>query len=168
MIEGECQRNVNVDGNVISGGIRMSLPAHAQNTSVDSLSDVIRREVAQLLTVAEAEIRDDELFARLGLDSMRASRLMASLSEVVGRPLSPALVWAHSSIAALAAHLLNSGDEETAKPSGRAERIAASPPAGPPEPIAIVGIGCRFPGADRPSAFWRLLSEGGDMVRESP
>jgi acyl transferase domain-containing protein/NADP-dependent 3-hydroxy acid dehydrogenase YdfG/acyl carrier protein len=36
-------------------------------------------------------------------------------------------------------------------------------------PIAIVGIGCRFPGsADGPAAFWRLLCEGADAVTEIP
>ncbi|HEY6323292.1 MAG TPA: type I polyketide synthase, partial [Thermoanaerobaculia bacterium] len=36
------------------------------------------------------------------------------------------------------------------------------------EPIAIVGIGCRFPGADGPRAFWRLLCEGVDAIAEVP
>ena len=37
------------------------------------------------------------------------------------------------------------------------------------EPIAIVGMGCRFPGgASGPDAFWRLLREGGDAVAEVP
>jgi amino acid adenylation domain-containing protein len=37
------------------------------------------------------------------------------------------------------------------------------------EPIAIIGIGCRFPGGvESPSAFWQLLSSGGDAVREVP
>ncbi|WP_396229879.1 type I polyketide synthase, partial [Frankia sp. CpI1-P] len=37
------------------------------------------------------------------------------------------------------------------------------------EPIAIVGIGCRFPGgADGPESFWRLLREGRDAVTEVP
>ncbi|HUY31425.1 MAG TPA: beta-ketoacyl synthase N-terminal-like domain-containing protein [Pirellulales bacterium] len=37
------------------------------------------------------------------------------------------------------------------------------------EPIAVTGIGCRFPGgADCPEAFWRLLAEGRDAVREVP
>jgi acyl transferase domain-containing protein/ubiquinone/menaquinone biosynthesis C-methylase UbiE len=36
------------------------------------------------------------------------------------------------------------------------------------EPIAIVGMGCRFPGADSPAAFWRLLRDGVDAVREVP
>jgi len=37
------------------------------------------------------------------------------------------------------------------------------------EPIAIVGVGCRFPGgAENPDAFWRLLREGRDGVGEVP
>jgi acyl transferase domain-containing protein/acyl carrier protein len=37
------------------------------------------------------------------------------------------------------------------------------------EPIAIVGMGCRFPGgATSPRAFWQLLREGVDAVREVP
>jgi iturin family lipopeptide synthetase A len=36
------------------------------------------------------------------------------------------------------------------------------------EPIAIVGIGCRFPGASGPEGFWRLLRDGKDAIREVP
>lgn len=37
------------------------------------------------------------------------------------------------------------------------------------EPIAVVGVGCRFPGgADHPGAFWRVLREGIDAVGEIP
>ena len=36
------------------------------------------------------------------------------------------------------------------------------------EPIAIVGIGCRFPGADGPDEFWHLLANGVDAIREVP
>jgi acyl transferase domain-containing protein len=34
--------------------------------------------------------------------------------------------------------------------------------------VAIVGIGCRFPGAPGPLAYWRLLREGKDAVRDVP
>ena len=37
------------------------------------------------------------------------------------------------------------------------------------EPIAVVGIGCRFPGrANDPETFWRLLEAGVDAVTEIP
>jgi acyl transferase domain-containing protein/SAM-dependent methyltransferase/acyl carrier protein len=36
------------------------------------------------------------------------------------------------------------------------------------EAIAVIGLSCRVPGADDPEAFWRLLSEGVDAVREVP
>ena len=37
------------------------------------------------------------------------------------------------------------------------------------EPIAIIGMGCRFPGgAGTPDAFWRLLASGTDAVTEVP
>jgi acyl transferase domain-containing protein len=36
------------------------------------------------------------------------------------------------------------------------------------EPIAIVGLSCRFPGAKNPEAYWRVLSEGIDTVKEVP
>ena len=38
----------------------------------------------------------------------------------------------------------------------------------PGEPIAIVGLSCRFPGASDVDAFWRLLAGGGDAISEVP
>src|SRR5581483_1680058 len=34
--------------------------------------------------------------------------------------------------------------------------------------VAIVGLGCRLPGANSPAEFWKLLCEGFDATREIP
>ena len=36
------------------------------------------------------------------------------------------------------------------------------------DPIAIIGIGCRFPGAAGGQSFWDLLKDGVDAIREVP
>ncbi|MGX7825919.1 SDR family NAD(P)-dependent oxidoreductase [Actinokineospora sp. 24-640] len=41
-------------------------------------------------------------------------------------------------------------------------------PDGPGGPVAVIGIACRFPEADGPDAFWRLLRDGGHTVRHAP
>jgi acyl transferase domain-containing protein/acyl carrier protein len=38
----------------------------------------------------------------------------------------------------------------------------------PAEPVAIVGMACRFPGAPNIDAFWDLLARGGDAIRQVP
>ena len=36
------------------------------------------------------------------------------------------------------------------------------------EPIAIVGMGCRLPGANNPAEFWQLLKDGRDSITSVP
>ena len=92
---------------------------------------------------------------------MQAVGLAGELEDWLGRPLSPTLVYEHPTIEALARHLAGEPDGAAAARRRRAARTAA-------EPIAIVGIGCRFPGADGPEAFWRLLRDGVEAIGEVP
>ena len=47
--------------------------------------------------------------------------------------------------------------------------VERSVPGTLPEPIAIIGLGCRFPsGASNPQAFWDLLCRGVDAITEVP
>src|SRR5437588_1676716 len=58
--------------------------------------------------------------------------------------------------------------ERNGAPEDQAGRASAHPQAAQ-EPIAIVGIGCRFPGGARdPGSFWRVLVEGVDAITEVP
>src|ERR1700676_1532679 len=36
------------------------------------------------------------------------------------------------------------------------------------EPIAVIGMGCRFPGAENPERFWQMLLTGRDPITEVP
>ncbi|CCK26519.1 Phthiocerol synthesis polyketide synthase type I PpsD [Streptomyces davaonensis JCM 4913] len=50
-----------------------------------------------------------------------------------------------------------------------ARELSADAGPGTPEPIAVVGLGCRYPGgADTPERLWDLLAEGGDAVTRIP
>jgi acyl transferase domain-containing protein len=45
------------------------------------------------------------------------------------------------------------------------ERMLAHPTAAP---IAVIGVGCRFPGASGPAEFWKLLENGVDAISDMP
>ena len=68
------------------------------------------------------------------------------------------LVWEYPTIEKLARHL--SGTPDTSE----SDRICETDRGKGQEPIAIVGLGCRFPGAADPESFWRLLESGTDAI----
>ena len=92
-------------------------------------------------------------FVDYGLDSVQAVSIVGDLETWLGRSLSPTLIWDFPTIEDLAKHL--AGDEQP-QPSWRNCRCIES------EPIAVIGLGCRFPGAEGPDAFWQLL-QGAEM-----
>ena len=56
---------------------------------------------------------------------------------------------------------------DTAKIKTQSKRKAKSIRKYPP--LAIIGIGCRFPGGgNNPTAFWEFLCEGGDAITDIP
>jgi acyl transferase domain-containing protein/aryl carrier-like protein len=110
------------------------------------------------------DVRTDEQFARYGLTSLQATGLMAALSRALGRDVPVALLWAHPTIDALAAALA-SGATRIGGPDADTR---SELPAPCDEPIAIVGVACRFPGGSDTTAFWRLLAGGGDAVVPVP
>ena len=118
--------------------------------------------LAELGGVDPRSIDTGERFSRYGLESLKAMGLFAKLSYWLGRPLSPTLAWEYPTIAALTRYLLEGAG---GSPAGERAQVRR-PREG--EPIAIVGIACRFPKAASPEAFWRLLRDGVDATTEVP
>ncbi|MBI2893618.1 MAG: SDR family NAD(P)-dependent oxidoreductase [Deltaproteobacteria bacterium] len=114
--------------------------------------------VAERLEVEPGRIDPRTPFASLGLASRDAVSLSGELEDWLGLTLPATLLWEHPSIDALAAHL---GLAEAA-PVAEIEEVAVQ------EPIAVVGLSCRFPGAADPEAFWTLLHDGVDAITEVP
>ena len=119
-------------------------------------------QLAELLDLSATDIDTSLPFAHYGLDSVHAVRLSAALGEHVGQELSPTLPYEYPTIDALCAYLTEGATDEPQIAAAEPRAVSAD------EPIAIIGIGCRFPGADDPAAFWQLLTEGRDAVGGIP
>src|SRR5580693_4956752 len=108
------------------------------------------------------DIDFDASMSDLGLGSRDAVVLSGELSELLGRKVSPVEFWEHPSIADLARFL--SGSESNTEPVLEADRRRSID-----EPIAIIGLGCRFPGGIvDPETFWQFLCDGRSAVGEVP
>ncbi|WP_369211090.1 SDR family NAD(P)-dependent oxidoreductase [Streptomyces flavofungini] len=138
------------------------------------------REALAAATGRKAALIDPDLpFAGFGLRSVELVALVGELERRFDISLEPGVVWEHPTAAKLAAHLAGTasgppvpGTTEPATTLTAPASATSSPGAtgpGADEPVAIIGIGCRFPGGvDGPDSFWRLLSEGRDAVTEVP
>ena len=120
--------------------------------------DWLIARIASHLGIPADRVEVGRPFAAFGLDSMTMVALSAELETWLGRPLSPTLLYDAPTIDRLAESVTEPGPNASA---GRPEAPVR-------EPIAVIGIGCRFPGADSPEAFWQLLAEGRDAVGTLP
>ncbi len=114
--------------------------------------------LAQRLEVATTEIDINEPFANTGLDSLQAVRLSADLEDWLNVKLSPTIAYDYPTIAQLSNYLANS---QSPIPN------LQSPISNLQSSIAIVGMSCRFPGANNPDEFWQLLRDGKDAISHS-
>ncbi|MFF5257291.1 beta-ketoacyl synthase N-terminal-like domain-containing protein, partial [Streptomyces leeuwenhoekii] len=109
----------------------------------------------------------DRTFRDLGFDSLTAVELRNRLSRATGLRLPTTLAFDHPTPTALTHHLTTLlNPNETKTPSAPA---AAESKAGQHEPIAIIGVGCRYPGGVASAEdLWQLVTSGGDAVGEFP
>ncbi|AUX29428.1 MULTISPECIES: non-ribosomal peptide synthetase/type I polyketide synthase [Sorangium] len=149
-----------------AGGWAEQLGALAPAARAAEVEAAVRAEVAKVLALGSAaDVRTGRPFKELGLDSLMAVELRNALAARLRVRLPATLAFDHPTVESMTRYLLDllSPDRESARPA------QPSAPAALEEPIAIVGIGCRFPGGARdPESFWRLLDEGVDAVEEVP
>ncbi|MCE6998174.1 SDR family NAD(P)-dependent oxidoreductase [Saccharothrix sp. S26] len=131
---------------------------HAAVPGVDVL-EVITTHTAAVLGHASPEAIDTgRTFKDLGFDSLTAVDLRDRLTTALGRRLPSTIVFDHPTPERLAAHLRGEGT-----PATTTAAVAVD------DPIAIVGMGCRFPGGvESPDDLWRLVSEGVDAIGVFP
>ena len=110
------------------------------------------------------EIDPDASLNDLGVGSRDAVVLSGELSELLGRTVSPVDFWQHPTINALAAYLTApEPDPDSDAALNRPARSSLD------EPIAVIGLGCRFPGGiSGPDALWQFLCEGRSSIGEVP
>ncbi|MBV7672793.1 SDR family NAD(P)-dependent oxidoreductase [Streptomyces halstedii] len=150
------------------------LPRHEDR--VRALTELVRTHAATVLRHPDADaVQPGKAFSALGFDSLTAVELRNRLAAVTGLALPAAVLFDHPTPSALAGRLLAdldlpdapSGTAGSARSVGAEASQAAEPGSG--EPIAIVGMGCRFPGGvARPEDFWDLVSQGVDAVGDWP
>ncbi|MFJ1994587.1 SDR family NAD(P)-dependent oxidoreductase, partial [Streptomyces asiaticus] len=153
------------EGAAASGALARRLAGLGEAEQLDALLDLVRTNVAAVLGYAGPEtVEPDRSFRELGFDSLTAVELRNALGAVSELRLPATLVFDYPTPAVLAEFL-------------RAEVVgAAAAVAGPvvvsaadDEPIAIVGLGCRYPGGvETPEDLWRLVMEGRDAISEFP
>ncbi|MFE1037046.1 SDR family NAD(P)-dependent oxidoreductase [Streptomyces sp. NPDC058807] len=134
----------------------------------DLLIDVVGEATAAVLGHDSArDIGGRRAFTELGLDSLGSMQLRKRLAAATGLRLPASLVFDHPTVTRLARHLLSllatgARRESTADGDG-------APRTGEQEPIAIVGMGCRFPGGiGSPEELWRAVAEGRDLTGGLP
>ncbi|WP_189895260.1 type I polyketide synthase, partial [Streptomyces canarius] len=132
------------------------------------LVELVRKHAAEVLGHTSAQaIATDQAFRDMGFDSFTAVELRVRLARATGLTLPATVVFDHPSALGLAAHLdaLLGGtgtEEDTAAPG------APSAPAAD-DPIAIVGMACRYPGGvTGPDDLWRLVATGTDAITPFP
>ncbi|QFY07528.1 SDR family NAD(P)-dependent oxidoreductase [Nonomuraea phyllanthi] len=128
--------------------------------------DAVRDQVAAVLRHATAdEVRSDTAFKEAGFDSITGVELRNRLGNLTGLTLPATLVFDYPNPAALARFLR----AELAGSSEGAAVATSAAVAADDDPIAIVGMSCRFPGGvASPEDLWRLVAEGVDAVSPFP
>src|ERR1700730_14998380 len=116
---------------------------NAQGQSLKAIQAWLVVKLPEYLALEPSDIDIDAPFASYGLQSVNVVGLSGDLEDCLGREFSPTLVYDHPDIVHLAHYLVNGSATTTTLSAGPKEQMHRVNPA---EPIAIIGMVCRFPG----------------------
>ncbi len=138
-----------------------SLDEEARHTLVLS---VVRENVAAVLGHSDpSALKVETAFGDLGFDSLMSIELRNKLNAATGTKLPGTVIFDHPTPAALADFVL------VTALGTRTVTVVAATTAVTDEPIAVVGMACRFPGGvASPEDLWRLVADGVDAIGEFP
>ncbi|HYY00182.1 MAG TPA: beta-ketoacyl synthase N-terminal-like domain-containing protein, partial [Mycobacterium sp.] len=127
------------------------------------VEEALCSEIAKLLGQAGPQsVNRDLALSDLGFDSQMTVELRNRLTAITGLRLPDTVGWDYGSVSGLAQYL------ET-QLSGRNRQQTSPSPATVDEPVAVVGMGCRFPGGvNDPDGLWEVVARGRDVVSAFP
>ncbi|RMI32140.1 type I polyketide synthase [Nocardia stercoris] len=144
-------------------GLRQRLSGLDRERQRQLVFDTVRTQIAAVRgDDSVSAIEPGHTFGDLGFDSLSAVELRNRLKTATGLSLPAAVIFDYPTPRALAEHL---ADElaGTAKDTAVTAKVVAD------EPIAIVGMACRYPGGvTSPEDLWRLVFDGVDATSEFP
>ncbi|VFN00102.1 MAG: Phosphopantetheine attachment site, partial [Candidatus Kentron sp. G] len=134
------------------------------------LLDHIQSELNRVLGFDPGQPMDPKKgFTDQGMDSLMIVESRNRLQTSIGYPLPPILLFDFPNLSALADYITREISSSVPDADSTLDAVPGAEAAvSGNEPIAIIGMGCRFPEADNPEAYWRLLRDGVDAVTEIP
>ncbi|MFD7118772.1 type I polyketide synthase, partial [Streptomyces sp. NPDC059922] len=165
LVRGTARRTAESGSAVGGSALARSLAGMSAGEREKALLDLVLGHVAVVLGHSSAHaIAPDRAFRELGFDSLSSVELRNRLNAATELALPATLVFDYPTPAVLAGRL---GAELL---GGVLDAVTDGPAvAVTDEPIAIVGMSCRFPGGvESPEDLWGLVAEGGDAVSGFP
>ncbi|MFI9048134.1 type I polyketide synthase, partial [Streptomyces sp. NPDC053427] len=129
------------------------------------LTDLVRTEAATVLGHSSADaVPENRAFRDLGFDSLTAVELRKRLGSSTGLGLPSTMVFDYPTPLELAHYLRAEILGAVLEVAGPVATGAADD-----EPLAIIGMSCRFPGGvGSPEQLWDLVAAGTDAISEFP
>ncbi|WP_230871066.1 type I polyketide synthase, partial [Mycobacterium canetti] len=129
------------------------------------LLGLVRLHIATVLgNITPEAIDPDKAFQDLGFDSLTAVEMRNRLKSATGLSLSPTLIFDYPTPNRLASYIRT-------ELAGLPQEIKHTPAVRTTseDPIAIVGMACRYPGGvNSPDDMWDMLIQGRDVLSEFP